>query len=414
MELERRIIELHDKYHPEVIFVTQTSGILKGYSLKEAWKKTWPNEKPPKFLTLNIRPVSHSISGREIPEGTPEYRAAQNILAGNIDYNNRGIQNYEEMINSETNSWNSQLDKLKKERESVVQKRKSIKNHLPELQWELKHKSKSIRSKIKSIEKNKKIAIEQLEGQINSCKQSNERNKALYSKPTFNSELYNHMIFDTNSREFNATKGYIKNIVKRLGVQGNIAIIDENAGYLKNRNTPVYEPEMGASYRRNSLTLSASRAVTLDALRELGLNGKVAVMGLDTEGRNTGDSGGPFTREGVSEETNISKEVRYRRYSGKEERETAKKNIQRFKEQGRYLAKSLSEELEEERRKSLEQKVLSIIGLSGVCASLFFLSLNITGNAIGNLSKNSNNFIGIFLLIIGLTCGFFWMKNRRR
>jgi len=56
----------------------------------------------------------------------------------------------------------------------------------------------------------------------------------------------------------------------------------------------------------------------------------------------------------------------------------------------------------------------AIIGIAGIATSLFFLGSNVTGNAIGSLSKSSGSWIGIVLLAIGLISGFFWMKNRKK
>lgn len=45
---------------------------------------------------------------------------------------------------------------------------------------------------------------------------------------------------------------------------------------------------------------------------------------------------------------------------------------------------------------------------------LFFLSSNLTGNVIANLSNKTTSFLGVSLLIIGLVAGFFWMKARKK
>lgn len=59
----------------------------------------------------------------------------------------------------------------------------------------------------------------------------------------------------------------------------------------------------------------------------------------------------------------------------------------------------------------LEKALIIITSVSFIFA-LFFLSTNITGNAIGNLSQNSTNVVGIMLLVAGLVAGYFWMKGR--
>jgi hypothetical protein len=65
-------------------------------------------------------------------------------------------------------------------------------------------------------------------------------------------------------------------------------------------------------------------------------------------------------------------------------------------------------------RKSLEQKVSSVIAIAGILSSFFFLGSSITGNAIGNISKTSGSWLGIGLLVLGLIAGFFWLKNRKQ
>jgi hypothetical protein len=53
----------------------------------------------------------------------------------------------------------------------------------------------------------------------------------------------------------------------------------------------------------------------------------------------------------------------------------------------------------------------AIIGLVG---GIFFLSTNITGNAIADLSTKTTSFLGAGLLIVGLVAGFFWVKSRKK
>ncbi len=51
----------------------------------------------------------------------------------------------------------------------------------------------------------------------------------------------------------------------------------------------------------------------------------------------------------------------------------------------------------------------SIIGLS---AGIFFLSSNITGNVIGNLTQTSSNIIGVILFVVGIVGAFFYFRRR--
>ena len=59
-------------------------------------------------------------------------------------------------------------------------------------------------------------------------------------------------------------------------------------------------------------------------------------------------------------------------------------------------------------RRDLSFSILGIIG------GLFFLSSNITGNAIGSLSNSSASIIGATLFIIGLSFGYFLLRNKRK
>ena len=81
-----------------------------------------------------------------------------------------------------------------------------------------------------------------------------------------------------------------------------------------------------------------------------------------------------------------------------------------YKQFGREVGQELHEELE--RQKSLEQKVTSVIATLGLGAGIFFLQSNLTGNAISNFSNNTNSFIGIGSLAMGLIAGFFWLRKK--
>lgn len=72
-----------------------------------------------------------------------------------------------------------------------------------------------------------------------------------------------------------------------------------------------------------------------------------------------------------------------------------------------------SKKKNEEDTSGLERFIAVISGI-GILGSLFFLSPNITGNAISNLTTKTTSFLGVGLLIIGLVAGFFWLKRRKK
>ena len=60
----------------------------------------------------------------------------------------------------------------------------------------------------------------------------------------------------------------------------------------------------------------------------------------------------------------------------------------------------------------LETKVASIIGISGIALALVFLSPNLTGNAIANLTTKTSSLIGAGLFIMGIVGSYFWFKKK--
>jgi LPXTG-motif cell wall-anchored protein len=71
---------------------------------------------------------------------------------------------------------------------------------------------------------------------------------------------------------------------------------------------------------------------------------------------------------------------------------------------------------EERRNESLLEGSMSSasLAIAGILAGIFFLSPNITGNAIANMTNSTTNFIGAGLLLVGLAAGVFWVKTRKK
>ncbi|MAG78792.1 hypothetical protein CMI40_00245 [Candidatus Pacearchaeota archaeon] len=63
--------------------------------------------------------------------------------------------------------------------------------------------------------------------------------------------------------------------------------------------------------------------------------------------------------------------------------------------------------------KTVESRAsLAILAIGSFIVALFFFSVNITGNAIGNLAYNTSNWIGLILFVLGLVLAFFYFKKR--
>ncbi|MDO8517410.1 MAG: hypothetical protein Q7S33_04790 [Nanoarchaeota archaeon] len=61
---------------------------------------------------------------------------------------------------------------------------------------------------------------------------------------------------------------------------------------------------------------------------------------------------------------------------------------------------------------NLEKTALAV-SMIGILGGIFFLSSNITGNAIGNLTISTSNIFGAVLFVIGLVSGFFCLRGKR-
>jgi len=64
-----------------------------------------------------------------------------------------------------------------------------------------------------------------------------------------------------------------------------------------------------------------------------------------------------------------------------------------------------------ESRLEVYSKAAAIIGIIGAG---IFLSSNITGNAIADLSSNTTSWVGGVLLAVGLVAGFFWLRRKKK
>jgi len=62
--------------------------------------------------------------------------------------------------------------------------------------------------------------------------------------------------------------------------------------------------------------------------------------------------------------------------------------------------------------KTLEHKFIPVLAGASVIVALFFLSPNLTGNAVGNLVKSDSNIIGAVLFVLGIAGLFISFRKR--
>jgi len=63
-------------------------------------------------------------------------------------------------------------------------------------------------------------------------------------------------------------------------------------------------------------------------------------------------------------------------------------------------------------KSSLEHKFIPVIAGASIIGALFFLSPNLTGNIIGNLTKNNSNIMGLVLFVLGLIGFLFYFRKK--
>ena len=80
------------------------------------------------------------------------------------------------------------------------------------------------------------------------------------------------------------------------------------------------------------------------------------------------------------------------------------------------MTRFYKEQAEAARRKIRKNELESIAttaSVIGIISGLFFLSSNITGNTIANLSIKTTSFLGVILLVIGLITTLLWFIIRK-
>jgi len=353
--LKERIRELHDKYHPEAIFMTQTSSTLYGWAIKEAWKEAWPEEKVPRILTINTKPIEKH-EGEKIRRDSPIYnqalKRAKNLR--NLEFA-RLDMTYEMMIN----------DKMVSEEEAERLKEESKQKYDTDLRYGLTSR-----------------------------------------------------LLNPNWKEFNDLKKDIQSKLLSYNIKGNIALIDENWGFAGNIETAknlgkgtlkehddklkdinVFEPNDYERYSRESRTLGIAFPIAKRAVEELGYDSKVVTMGLGTTDRS---KEGPWTREGLDDPTN------YRRARTKSEKEKARNRIEEYK----ILGKDMGREIKQRRIKkiNLESHIAGLISIASFFPAALLMNRSLTANVVG---INKISLTAFFLFFISFFSGITWFRLKK-
>jgi len=86
------------------------------------------------------------------------------------------------------------------------------------------------------------------------------------------------------------------------------------------------------------------------------------------------------------------------------------KNLEAMEKVLNY-SKILEEDINNHSSSGLERKTLAILSIGSVLVGIFFLSPNLTGNVIGNMTRNSGNILGGILFILGIVGAFFTLRK---
>ena len=110
------------------------------------------------------------------------------------------------------------------------------------------------------------------------------------------------------------------------------------------------------------------------------------------------------------ENGNLKKAQANYRLAAKTRNKASGKDRRNANEIYRTLSSSAADRL---KRRRLEGKIEATTAIIGLIGGLFFLSGNVTGNAIG-LNQSTGNILGAVLLCVGLVGSFFWFRSRKK
>lgn len=193
----------------------------------------------------------------------------------------------------------------------------------------------------------------------------------------------------------------LKEKLRRYGVRSgdNVVVLDDQ--------TPEGGPLVDKMKYSHMGTMGIAKKVVEEAANEVGGNIHVLhnyISSTRLPQRGLGPwIGGTQTEGYVSYKHTL---MPTRRYSGQEERQISRSNIDYLKDLGKESGKKIRE------KRSLESKVSSVVGIFFLFLSFLFLSANITGNSIASLSVKKSSLIGAGLLFIALVSAFIYLKRR--
>jgi len=97
------------------------------------------------------------------------------------------------------------------------------------------------------------------------------------------------------------------------------------------------------------------------------------------------------------------------KYLRENKNEIPKERMNDIQELIKY-GEGLNAEVSQNGKSGLE-KSLTVLSIGSVLAGIFFLSPNLTGNVIGNVTKSSGNIFGGILFILGIVGAFFTLRK---
>jgi hypothetical protein len=221
-------------------------------------------------------------------------------------------------------------------------------------------------------------------------------------KPHYNRQLRD---FDKQNPELvENISQEIRRKLKDYGIkEGEVIVVDEfpasDYSYSDNNGCGRYEvPRTGS-------TLQIATDIVRKATMLEGLNVKVRSYNfMPLSQWNPNFAYGPWIKY-------HNDDTRCDRANTPEERQISRKNIAYLKSIGKVVGLQIKEE---DRNKSLEQKVSGATALVGILGGSIFVGSNFTGNTIVNLSNSTFSWIGGVLFCVGLVGAFFWIRSKRR